>query len=67
MNAEPAQNLARRSAHQEFQRALARLFPDTQQIVVEGSGHFIHRERPDVVIGALRRLHEQVKTNLDAH
>ena len=39
-------------ANQAFQ---ARLRPDACQVIVAGSGHYIHVEQPQVVIDAIRQ------------
>lgn len=39
-----------------LQDDLAREFPGAEHIRVPGSGHYIQRDRPDVVIAAVRRL-----------
>lgn len=39
-----------------LQNDLAREFPGSEHLRVAGSGHYIQRERPDVVIAAVRKL-----------
>ena len=41
---------------QDLQRELANLSSDSVYRVVEGSGHFIQRDRPEVVVDAIRRV-----------
>ncbi len=36
--------------------AMRRLFPHTRKIVVKGAGHWVHSQRPEVVIEVLRQL-----------
>lgn len=40
------------------QRRLAGLFPDARLVMVEGTGHLVHYERPDVVAEAITRFLE---------
>ena len=40
----------------EFQRDLASQSPRSHHEVVTGSGHFIHKRRPDAVVEAIRTL-----------
>ena len=35
---------------------MRRLFPHTRKIVVKGAGHWVHSQRPEVVVEALRQL-----------
>lgn len=58
---ESADNPARRQIHHELQLALSVLLPNAQHITAEGSGHFVQQDRPDLVIGAIQSLREQVK------
>ena len=41
---------------QDLQRDLANLSFNSDDIVVEDSGHFIQRDRPEVVVDAIRRV-----------
>jgi pimeloyl-ACP methyl ester carboxylesterase len=47
-----------RSAHQ---LALARLSPDSEHVVAEGSGHFPQRSEPQLVLDVLERLLQRVR------
>jgi pimeloyl-ACP methyl ester carboxylesterase len=47
-----------RRAHQ---LALARLSPDTEHVVAEGSGHFPQRSEPHLVLDVLERLLQRVR------
>lgn len=47
--------------HNKIQTAMAQLVPGSKLIVVEGSGHFIHQDRPDVVFNNIRDLYENTK------
>jgi pimeloyl-ACP methyl ester carboxylesterase len=44
-----------------LQRDLAGLSTSSAYRVVEGSGHFIQRDRPDVVVEAIREVVEAVR------
>jgi esterase len=44
-----------RSGNEEGMR---RLFPHTRKIVVKGAGHWVHAQRPEVVVEVLRQLAE---------
>jgi pimeloyl-ACP methyl ester carboxylesterase len=48
-----------RPAFQECQDDLARLSTRATHVVAKGSGHQIHRDRPDLVIAAIRQVVEQ--------
>ncbi|WP_181899471.1 alpha/beta fold hydrolase [Flagellimonas nanhaiensis] len=39
-----------------FQKELSQLSPKSNHIIVEGSGHYIHQNRPDVVIEEIKRI-----------
>lgn len=52
---------------QERQRELARLSSRGEFWTAPGSGHEIHRDRPDVVAKAVRRVVEQVRAEAYAH
>ena len=38
----------------EHEAAMRRLFPRTTQVTIKGAGHWVHSERPEVFISALR-------------
>ena len=40
----------------EYDDVMRRLFPRTRKVVVKDAGHWVHAERPDVVVDVLRRL-----------
>jgi pimeloyl-ACP methyl ester carboxylesterase len=40
----------------EQEAEMRRLFPHTRKIVVKGAGHWVHAERPEVVVEILRQL-----------
>ena len=42
--------------HREWEEDLARLSSDSKFVVAEKSGHFIHRDQPDIVIDAIRSV-----------
>lgn len=44
-------------------RALADAWPDARLVVAEGSGHFIHHERPELVIEAIEALIGEVRAH----
>jgi pimeloyl-ACP methyl ester carboxylesterase len=54
----PDRDVARRLHEQvlEMQQELARLSTRSELSVVEDSGHFIHQNRPQAVIDALREM-----------
>lgn len=54
-------DLANGEAHLELQADLARRSASSVHIFAEGSGHFIQRDRPDVVIKAIRELVDRVR------
>jgi pimeloyl-ACP methyl ester carboxylesterase len=39
-----------------LQREIAAAFPAAEHVQVEGSGHYIYRDRPDVVVNSAREL-----------
>lgn len=47
--------------HIEMQADLARRAPNSAHLIVQRSGHFIQRDRPDVVIEAIRNVVEQAR------
>jgi pimeloyl-ACP methyl ester carboxylesterase len=56
----------------QMQEELARLSSRGSRIIARGSGHQVHRERPDLVIGAIRDVvtqyrnaHEQIRFTAD--
>jgi pimeloyl-ACP methyl ester carboxylesterase len=52
----PQQWKANRDAHMEMQEDHARRSPRSKLVVAEKSGHFIHRDRPELVIDAIRQV-----------
>jgi pimeloyl-ACP methyl ester carboxylesterase len=40
----------------EHEAEMRRLFPHTRKIVVKGAGHWVHAQRPEVVVEVLRQL-----------
>lgn len=44
-----------------LQQDLARLSPRSTQLVAEASGHYIHLDQPELVVGAVRRLIEDAR------
>lgn len=48
-------------AHDEMQSALARLLPESKLVVVQGSGHFIQKDKPEMVVDAIRGIYEITK------
>jgi len=48
-------------AEKEMQNELAGLTPNSTHIVVEESGHFIQKDRPEVVVNAIRSVVEAVR------
>ena len=40
----------------EHDAEMRRLFPHTRKVVVKGAGHWVHAQRPEVVVEALRQL-----------
>jgi pimeloyl-ACP methyl ester carboxylesterase len=53
----PPEAVHARRAHQQ---ALARLSPDTEHVIAEGSGHFPQRSEPQLVLDVLERLLQRV-------
>ena len=41
---------------EQDEAAMRALFPRVRKIVVKGAGHWVHAQRPDVVVEVLRRL-----------
>jgi pimeloyl-ACP methyl ester carboxylesterase len=63
---DPARGLPDAAAEAQWQRGqelLARLVPDGEWWTAARSGHEIHRDRPDVVIDAVRRVLERLRDN----
>ena len=56
----PNEELAR--LWNEMQQAQGSLSPQGEVIFVEGAGHFIHLDRPDVVVDSIRRVVEAART-----
>jgi pimeloyl-ACP methyl ester carboxylesterase len=52
--------------HGEAQARLAALLPDSTHVVVDRAGHFVHRDRPDVVIDAIERVVKTVRAKTAA-
>ena len=50
-----------KQAWQERQERDSKLSPQGELIVVEGAGHFIHRDRPEVVIDSIKRVVRRVR------
>ena len=48
---------------QQMQEDLSRLSRVSDWQVVDDAGHFIHHDRPDVVVDAIRRMLEQIEAN----
>ena len=48
----------------EHQRRLANLAPGGRHIVVEGSGHCIHQDRPKVVVAVIEEMLNEVRSEL---
>ena len=48
---------------QQIQEDLSRLSRVSDWQVVDDAGHFIHHDRPDVVVDAIRRMLEQIEAN----
>ena len=46
----------------EHQRRLANLIPGARHIVVEGSGHCVHQDRPQVVIAAIEEMLNEIRS-----
>ena len=40
----------------EFQKELAELSEDSRHIIVEGSGHYVHKDKPGLVISEIKRI-----------
>ncbi len=47
---------------QDLQRGLAEMFADAKHLVVEGTAHHIHVERPDVVVAAILEVVDTART-----
>ena len=39
-----------------FQNDLAALSPNTNHIIVKGSGHYVHKDKTEIVLGEVRRI-----------
>ena len=48
---------------QQMQEDLSRLSRSSDWRVIDDAGHFIHHDRPDVVVDAIRRVLEQIEAN----
>ena len=51
------------SAHQKEQEAYLRLSTISRLVIAEGSGHYIHYDRPDLVIQETTKFIEQIRGN----
>ena len=51
--------------HLELQRDLVRRSPRGRQVMAEKSGHFIQQDQPELVINAIRRVIEEVRSGGD--
>ena len=47
----------------EFQSDLAALSPNSKNLIVEGSGHYIHKDKPEVVLDEVVRILSEVSVN----
>src|SRR5690606_9403536 len=54
-------NAAYEAAWQQMQRELAARSARGRHVVVEGSGHNIHHDRPDAVVAAIREVVEAIR------
>jgi pimeloyl-ACP methyl ester carboxylesterase len=45
-----------RAAWAGLQAELVRLSPDGKQVIAEGASHFVHLDRPELVIDAIREV-----------
>lgn len=52
----PHETLAARERATRLQDEIAADFPGSDHVRVDGSGHYIQRDRPDVVVDAIRKL-----------
>ena len=55
---EKAQAMA---AWAELQAELVTLSDDSKQVIAEGASHFVHLDRPELVIGAIREVVESAQ------
>jgi len=55
-----------RQAQTEMQESLARLVPNGKHIIADNSGHFIQRDRPDLVVAAIRMVVEAARQQASA-
>lgn len=53
--------IANEGAWHEMQAGLARLSSNSSYIVAEQSGHFVHHDRPELVVQAIERMISQVQ------
>jgi pimeloyl-ACP methyl ester carboxylesterase len=44
--------------------ALQRISPSTQQLIAEKSGHWIHLDEPELVLEAIRKMVEHIRSNI---
>ena len=47
----------------ELQKELAALVPEGKHLIVENSGHIIHRDKPEAVISEIVALVEQIRND----
>ncbi len=60
-----AESLAANPVWVRLQESLKALSPRSRRIVARGSGHHIMIDRPDVLIGGIRQMLDQIRTNTD--
>ncbi len=58
----PTAGCATSEARDEMQGALARLLPEGRRVMAQGSGHLIQRDRPQLVVEAIRVVVERYRT-----
>lgn len=55
----------RAKSWQALQEDLSRMSTNSEWQVVDGAGHFVQHDQPDVVVGAVRRVIEKLETTAD--
>ena len=55
----------RAESWQALQEDLSRMSTNSEWQVVDGAGHFVQHDQPDVVVGAVRRVIEKLETTAD--
>ena len=55
----------RAESWQALQEDLSRMSTNSEWQVVDGAGHFVQHDQPDVVVGAVRRVIEKLETTTD--